>query len=421
VSSFTSKKEALAYLYSLQHFHPRGDLTFIKHLLKELGNPQDSLKLLHVTGTNGKGSTCYYLRALLEKAGQKTGLFVSPYVEQFNERIQIAGRNISDAGLIEAFTVVKDALKRIQKQDPAFSVTIFEFETAAAFWAFKKAGCTYAVIEVGIGGRHDSTNVIRPEVSCITTVGLDHEQLLGPHLSDIAREKSGIIKAKTPVVLGNIPRSVLKIFLTEADQKQSPVSLLGCDFSIKKEKSSLVYQAGDLHYEFKNRPLAEGYDIAVAVTAFKKLGLPVPKKAIEQAIDETKIPGRMQVVNKRPLVLADGAHNQQAMNNLLQVVRKKQKAQGSQVYVLLTMMKDKDLEQVLGLFKDEKITLTTLAYPRAAKLADFPARYQKLPYAPDFWQGYQSLAKKAGPHDIILVTGSFYLVGAFLNKWKEER
>lgn len=421
MSSLTSKKEALTYLYSLQHFHPRGDLTYIKRLLQELGDPQESLKLLHVTGTNGKGSTCYYLRALLEKAGQKTGLFVSPYVEEFNERIQIAGHNISDSGLIEAFTRVKDALTAIQEQDPAFSVTIFEFETAVAFWAFKKAGCTYAVIEVGIGGRHDSTNVITPAVSCITTVGLDHEQLLGPHLSDIAREKSGIIKEKRPAILGNIPHSVLNIFLAEADEKHSPVSLLGRDFAITKEAGGLVYQAGDLHYQFAERPLAEGYDIAVAVTAFRKLQLTLSENAVEQAIDDTKIPGRMEVVSEQPLVLADGAHNQQAMKNLLQVVRTKQRSLGGQVYVLLTMMKDKDLEQVLGLFKDEQITLTTLTYPRVARLADFPTRYQSFPYAPDFWQGYQSLAKKAGPHDIILVTGSFYLVGAFLNKWKEEQ
>jgi dihydrofolate synthase/folylpolyglutamate synthase len=420
VSKFTSKKEALTYLYGLQHFHPRGDLTYIKRLLRELGDPQDSLQLLHVTGTNGKGSTCYYLRALLEEAGQKTGLFVSPYVEQFNERIQIAGGNISDAGLLAAFSAVRAALEVIKKEDPAFSVTIFEFETAAAFWAFKKAGCSYAVIEVGIGGTHDSTNVITPAVSCITTVGLDHEQLLGPHLADIAQEKSGIIKHRRSVVLGNIPKSVLTIFLKKAERADSPVLLLGRDFSIKKEKEQLVYQKEGQSYSFADRPLAEGYDIAVAVTAFNQLRLGLSKPSVERAIDQTRIPGRVQVVNRAPLVIADGAHNQQAMRNLLQVVRNKQKQLGGQVYVLLTMMKDKDLRQVLDLFNEEKITLTTLAYPRVAKKADFPGKYQDLPYEPDFWQGYQRLVKKAGVHDIILVTGSFYLVGAFLNRLKGE-
>lgn len=167
--------------------------------------------------------------------------------------------------------------------------------------------------------------------------------------------------------------------------------------------------------------MAEGYDIAVALTAFAQLKLPLGRLAVQEAIDETKIPGRLQVIQKRPLVLADGAHNQQAMTNLLQVVRAKQRHLGGQVYVLLTMMKDKDLKQVLALFNDEKITLTTLAYPRVAKRTDFPAQYQALPYIPNFWQAFQSIAKKAGPHDIILVTGSFYLVGAFLNKWKEEQ
>lgn len=421
MSTFASKKEALTYLYSLQHFHPRGDLTYIRRLLQELGNPQASLQLLHVTGTNGKGSTCYYLRALLENAGRKTGLFVSPYVEQFNERIQIAGHNISDQGLCEAFTVVKDALTVVQKQDPSFSVTIFEFETAAAFWAFKRADCDYAVIEVGIGGTHDSTNVIWPLISCITTVGLDHEKLLGPHLSDIAREKSGIIKEKRPVVLGNIPHSVLPIFMKKAAQEKSPVYLLGRDFTIKKKGQQLVYQCDKVQYRFAGRPMAEGYDIAVALTAFAQLKLPLGRLAVQEAIDETKIPGRLQVIQKRPLVLADGAHNQQAMTNLLQVVRAKQRHLGGQVYVFLTMMKDKDLKQVLALFNDEKITLTTLPYPRVAKRTDFPAQYQALPYIPNFWQAFQSIAKKAGPHDIILVTGSFYLVGAFLNKWKEEQ
>ena len=191
---FTNVDQVINRIYSLPKLHPKNDLSYVKRILKQLNNPQDSVKTIHVTGTNGKGSTSYYLSNLLQKAGQKTGLFVSPYIYEFNERIQLNGKNISNRDLVEVANKIEAAIKELKKTDPDFSLVTFEYEVALAFQFFAQKKCDYAVIEVGIGGEHDKTNVITPEVSIITTIGLDHEKIIGPTLADIAKEKSGVVK-----------------------------------------------------------------------------------------------------------------------------------------------------------------------------------------------------------------------------------
>lgn len=388
-----NKKEAIAYLYQLPRLHDRNDLSYIKAALQALGNPQAKTPALHVTGTNGKGSTCYYLSALLKQAGQKTGLFVSPYVVDFNERIQINGEMISDQQLLTAFQAVKRAV------DPLpFELTTFEFETCMAFWTFWHEQCDYAGIEVGIGGQHDKTNVFTPQVSIITTIGMDHEQLIGPTLADIAREKSGIIKHGRPVVLGNVPEKVLPILLAKARDEAAPVLQLGHDFL---PSSSL------------KQPLVEQIDAACALAAFKLLHLQLTPAQQKAALQQTKIPGRFQILSKQPLIIADGAHNVQAMTNLLAAVRQKPHRR---LIAVLGMMKDKDLKQVLRLFQPEdQLYLTRIDYPRAAKQNDFPTWAQaRYPYFDDYRQALAAAKQSARADDIILITGSFYLVGAIL-------
>lgn len=227
---FTNVDQVINRIYSLPKLHPKNDLSYIKRILNQLNNPQDSVKTIHVTGTNGKGSTSYYLSNLLQKAGQKTGLFVSPYIYEFNERIQLNSKNISNRDLVEVANKIEAAIEELKKVDPNFSLVTFEYEVALAFQFFAQEKCNYAVIEVGIGGEHDKTNVITPEVSIITTIGLDHEKIIGPTLADIAKEKSGIIKPNKPVVLGNIPQDVLSILLNKAQAENSKSFLLGRDF-----------------------------------------------------------------------------------------------------------------------------------------------------------------------------------------------
>ena len=382
---FTNVDQVINRIYSLPKLHPKNDLSYVKRILKQLNNPQDSVKTIHVTGTNGKGSTSYYLSNLLQKAGQKTGLFVSPYIYEFNERIQLNGKNISNRDLVEVANKIEAAIKELKKTDPDFSLVTFEYEVALAFQFFAQKKCDYAVIEVGIGGEHDKTNVITPEVSIITTIGLDHEKIIGPTLADIAKEKSGIIKQNKPVVLGNIPQDVLDILLDKAQAEKSKSFLLGRDFKIKLSKTAIEYQDLENKYQFLKRPVVEAYDI----------------------------------VQTAPKIIVDGAHNLQAMTNLLHLIRKENQGQ---IYILLGMMKDKDLGPVTNLFEDEKVTLTRIDYPRAARLEDFPKEaQQKYNYEENFEVAYTNLKNKLKPHDILLVTGSFYLVGAVLNYCKRGK
>nr|WP_205882170.1 folylpolyglutamate synthase/dihydrofolate synthase family protein [Lactobacillus johnsonii] len=394
-------------------------MSYIRRILKQLNNPQDSVRAIHVTGTNGKGSTSYYLSNLLQKAGQKTGLFVSPYIYEFNERIQLNGKNISNNDLIKTANEIETAIEILKKDDPNFSLVTFEYEVALAFQFFAQENCDYAVIEVGIGGEHDKTNVIIPEVSVITTIGLDHEKIIGPTLKDIAEEKSGVIKSNKPVILGNVPQNVLEILLNKAQSENSKSFLLGRDFQIKIMPDVIEYQDSKNLYNFALRPLVEAYDIGVAVQAIQLLQLDLDRKKIEEAINETRIPGRYDVIQTSPEIIVDGAHNLQAMENLLNLVRKKKKGQ---IYVLLGMMKDKDLGPVTKLFKDEKVTLTRIDYPRAARLEDFPKEAQKeFEYKENFEEAYTSLKNKLQADDMLLVTGSFYLVGAVLNYCKRGK
>ncbi len=416
---FTNIDQVIKRIYSLPKLHPKNDLSYIRRILKQLNNPQDSVRAIHVTGTNGKGSTSYYLSNLLQKAGQKTGLFVSPYIYEFNERIQLNGKNISNNDLIKTANEIETTIEILKKDDPNFSLVTFEYEVALAFQFFAQENCDYAVIEVGIGGEHDKTNVIIPEVSVITTIGLDHEKIIGPTLKDIAEEKSGVIKSNKPVVLGNVPQNVLEILLNKAQSENSKSFLLGRDFQIKIIPDVIEYQDSKNLYNFALRPLVEAYDIGVAVQAIQLLQLDLDRKKIEEAINETRIPGRYDVIQTSPEIIVDGAHNLQAMENLLNLVRKKKKGQ---IYVLLGMMKDKDLGPVTKLFKDEKVTLTRIDYPRAARLEDFPKEAQKeFEYKENFEEAYTSLKNKLQADDMLLVTGSFYLVGAVLNYCKRGK
>lgn len=415
---FINAQEVISCLYSLPHLHPKNDLSFIKKILAKLGNPQDQVKTVHITGTNGKGSTSYYLATLLKKAGQKTGLFVSPYVYRFNERIQLNNQDISDQDLVKAANKVQVAFEEIQKEDNDFSLVTFEYEVAIAFVYFADQKCDYAVIEVGIGGEHDKTNVITPEASIITTIGLDHEQIIGPTIQDIAREKSGIIKRNRPVVLGNVPQEVLPILKQKAEKEQAPLFQLGRDFEVKLDEQ-IAYSDNEHELAFKLHPQVEGFDIAIAVRTFFLLDLPLTNEKVEQAIDQTVIPGRYQVLQTKPLIILDGAHNIQAMTNLLETVHQLAEKRQGHLHALVTMMKDKDLEQVFALFKqNDDVLLTTLDYPRVAKQNDFPIDVQRrYNYERDYQRGLTTLKNKMADNDILLVTGSFYLVSAILN-WK---
>ncbi|MDO4912130.1 MAG: folylpolyglutamate synthase/dihydrofolate synthase family protein [Lactobacillus sp.] len=395
--NFTDLDEFLNYLYALPRLHQRGDLSKIKQVLNLLGNPQNKMKTVHITGTNGKGSTAYYISNLLTKTGHQTGLFVSPYIRQFNERIQLNGQAISDHDLLTEVTKVEKVLAQIRQEEPDFQLVVFEYEVVLAFLYFYDQRVDYAVIEVGIGGEHDKTNVIIPELSVITTVAMDHEQIIGPTLADIAIEKSGIIKQKRPVIIGKMPASVKNILLKKAKGLEAPIFELGQDFQLLAE--------------FADKPLVEQYDVAMAIEATKLLKIALSEQQEVEIIRTTKIPGRYQVVQTDPLIVLDGGHNPQAIAALMTELRQKHP---SKIKVLLGMMKDKKIEQVLQVFSpQEEIYLTRIDYHRAAEKTDFPTELQSK-FDPDYWHAYSQLKASLKVDEILVVTGSFYLVSAIL-------
>lgn len=412
---FTNAQDVINSLYTLPKLHEKADLSYIKKVLSVLDNPQNNVKTIHVTGTNGKGSTSYYLSSLLQKAGQKTGLFVSPYVFEFNERIQFNGQNISNQDLVDCANQVEKALQVIRQADSTFSLVTFEYEVALAFVFFAQMKCDYAIIEVGIGGEHDKTNVIMPEVSVITTVGLDHEQIIGPSIQDIAREKSGVIKWQRPVVLGNVPEKVLSILMAKAQSEDAVVKLLGRDFKVDFAEK-MTFSDSKRTLKFAICPQVEGYDIAVSIQIFDLLGIALSDAEIQEAINNVIIPGRYQILQDKPLVVLDGAHNIQAMKSLLDYIHNQQLLRQGKVRILIMMMRDKDINPIFSLFKpSDQVELTTIDYPRAAKKADFPSWIKKKYHYNENWrEAFIRLQQVSESNDILLVTGSFYLIGEIL-------
>lgn len=418
--TFADVNLAVNYLHQLPRLHRKNDLTFVKRALAYFGNPQDRMKTIHVTGTNGKGSTSYYLANLLKTAGLKTGLFVSPFVIKFNERIQLNGEYITDFDLVNLINQVKLGVDQLQQQDHEFGLTEFEFLVVMAFLYFSEKKVQYAVIEAGIGARHDKTNVITPEVSLITSVGLDHEELIGPTIKDIAFEKSGIIKQGVPLVLGKIDREPLGVILDQADFLNAPVAQLGTAFHTKLSEKTfdLTIKSGQA-FTFLKRPEVETLDVGMAVQAFALLNIVLPKSAVEKTINETNIPGRYQILQEEPMVIVDGAHNIQAMTNLLSFLATLGR-DASEVHFIVTMMKDKDLWDVFKLLPKKETTLTTISYPRAAKRTDFEkAGIDFADYEADFTTAFKKVYNQSKKHDIIVITGSYYFVTDFLNFYND--
>ncbi|MBI5826362.1 MAG: hypothetical protein HZB22_01320 [Deltaproteobacteria bacterium] len=231
-----SRKEILGYLYGLEAHGIKPGLKRIRKLLRALGDPQKEFPSIHVAGTNGKGSTCAFLFSVLKEAGFSTGLYTSPHLERFNERIR------TSAGLISDRDVVRTALRvREAAEEAGQEASFFEFTTAMAFEYFRMRAIEVAVVETGMGGRWDATNVLSPLVSVITTVGLDHMEYLGDDIASIAREKAGIIKKGAPLITGVAKGTALKVLMAAAKEKRSRVRRLGKDFTFTRTPGSRLF------------------------------------------------------------------------------------------------------------------------------------------------------------------------------------
>lgn len=381
---FVEYRQALDWIHGLLRFGQKPGLERMNWVLEELDHPERRIPFIHVAGTNGKGSTCAFLTQMLSEAGYSVGTFTSPYLVDFRERIRYNGQMIPEADLLALVNEVKPLVERCEKETEYGSLTEFEVVTLIAILYFAKVVRPAVVVwETGLGGRLDSTNVVLPLVSVITNIGMDHTQVLGDKLEDIAREKAGIIKPGVPVVTGERRPELLAVFQDKAAQTRSTVYHLGKHFHAEQLEERLGEQQMEYTSIHRRRPSRyrltmngkhQTENAAVALMTIDVLrnfySYLLEEEEISRGLQQTRWPGRLEVVSPRPLVILDGAHNQEGMEVLAASLERLLPAE-SRLHVLFSGLGDKPLaqmaEKLLPLRKHiQSLNLATFDFPRAA-------------------------------------------------------
>lgn len=400
----------------------KADLTNTIRLCNTLGNPQHKFKSIHVAGTNGKGSTSHMLAAILQTAGYKTGLYTSPHLKDFRERIKVNGEMVSEEFVI-LFT--ERIRPRIEEIEPSF----FEITVAMAFEYFAQQEVDIAIIETGLGGRLDSTNVIVPELSIITNIGWDHMNLLGNSLEKIAAEKAGIIKETIPVVVGEVIPETISIFEETAYEKNAPLSIAERKRHITDwnwEKHELVVEVASEHqtdHKIYHLDLQGVYQtknlltVLEACSILQQKGWKLDNDAIQQGLKHTKkitgLHGRWEVIHTSPLVVMDVAHN---ADGIRQLVQQAELISHDQLHIIIGMVKDKDIDRVLSLLpKTANYYFTKAQIPRALPENELMEKAGKLKLKgdsfPDVNEALEFALQHTHPDDFIIICGSVFLVG----------
>jgi bifunctional protein folC len=423
----------LSWLATYRSSEPHFGLERMEAILALRGNPHLVCPVIHLAGTNGKGSTIAHLRSLLEVRGLRVGVFSSPYLVSFNEQIGINGVPISDKDLEDYLALYRDLLERNSSDQTLLGLTEFELITAMAFDYFAAEKPDVVIMEVGMGGRLDSTNVCQPILTAITTIGLDHVALLGPDVASIAREKAGIIKEKIPVLLGRIELEAQEVIVQEAHRLSAPVEVLGQDFLVCYQES--LADGEVFTYQSQNRSEVQlktgllglyqvdnaGLALALCDAFFQERGLSLlSQDEIIQAWSQVQWPGRLEIISTQPLIILDGAHNPHAVRPLIETLQERYAQLDKQV--LFTCIQTKAIEEMLDLWLElegSQLTLTTFEDPRAysAKETQEIALQKGLPHQE--WKLFLTnyLEKESQQSDLLLVTGSLYFlaqVRAFL-------
>ncbi|MFY8004789.1 MAG: bifunctional folylpolyglutamate synthase/dihydrofolate synthase [Chitinophagaceae bacterium] len=420
--------ETLAFLYTqLPMFSRIGGAAYkasldnIIKLCNKLGNPQNKFKSVHVAGTNGKGSTSHMLAAILQTAGYKTGLYTSPHLFDFRERIKVNGNVCEEAFVVNFVEKIQPVIKEIQ---PSF----FEITVAMAFQYFAEQEVAIAIIEVGMGGRLDSTNIIQPEISIITNISYDHMQFLGDTLPKIAQEKAGIIKEKTPVVISYKQPEVATVFTSIATEKQAPIHFAEAIFKVigssfignqqaitVKDVEKNIEQAWVLdlagNYQQYNLP-----GVLTAIQLLNKKGFSISHEQLTEGLKQVKkltgFYGRWELLQEKPTVIADVAHNEAGINQLINQLAK---TNYNRLHWIIGMVKDKDVNKVLQLLPKQATYYFTQAQIERA----LPANELKAVAAINGLEGtdfshvndaLKMALSNAQTNDLILVSGSFFIV-----------
>ncbi|ACX51458.1 FolC bifunctional protein [Ammonifex degensii KC4] len=417
-------REALAYIQQVAAVGIKPGLERIEALLERLGNPHRRLRFLHVGGTNGKGSVTAFLSSILRAAGYRVGTFTSPHLRSYLERFRLNGRPIREREFVWLVNELYPHLEALRQE--GIRLTEFEIHTALAFLLFARARVEVAVVEVGLGGRWDATNVVLPELAVITNVAVDHTDYLGSDITSIAREKAGIIKAGVPVVTGATGEA-LRVVEEVAREKGAPLYVQGRDFSFREKANDLTGQVIEVEgWWGKTPPLRlnllgrhQQSNAALAVAAARLLeerGWQIDKGAIKVGLYRTRWPGRLEIVFSQPTLILDGAHNP-AGTAALREALDYYFPRGRRLLVL-GMCDDKAREEMVKIIVPgaSLVVVTRPPGPRSEdwrRVADWARSLCPQVYLVEEPQEALGQAlRQARPEDLVVVTGSLYLVGA---------
>jgi len=396
-------------------------------ILEALGNPERELKSIHIAGTNGKGSTAAMVTAFAKAHGLRVGTFTSPHMDSIRERIQLDGVPLGEEPFWQAASVIREVESRLLEEWGAFNY--FEILTAMMFVVFQREAVDLAIIEVGIGGLLDNTNVGHPLVSVITTIGLDHQDLLGSTLEEITAQKAGIIKAGQQVVVGPVTRECMDVIREIASEKGATVQAFGEDFSLVEDS----YQDTVLTISLKQLALNGAFqkeNATVAIRAFRSwmdaTGRSVQPEFIDSALRVVSWPGRMEVLQETPLVIIDGAHNLPAIERLVQNMTAHV---GKKQTLLFSALTRKDSQQMLVRLQealpDVNIILTSFHPSRGLSIArsDVEAYLDspKMSYEESFEDVIDRFASSTDDESELWVTGSLYFIAEVRHWWKNRK
>lgn len=441
-------RETLEYIEEISSYGSLLGLDNIRELCRRMGNPQDSLRFVHIAGTNGKGSALAYISTILKSAGMKVGRYISPTIFEYRECIQVNGRSITKDALCEGMTYIKEICQQMVA-DGGTHPTRFEIETALAFWYFVKKECDIVVLETGMGGETDATNLITTtEVAVLTSIAMDHMQFLGDTLPQITRQKAGIIKSGGDVVALEQVDEAAKVIQEVASQKGCKLifskdeDIKNVRYGIEKQRFDLKVVLEDTELEglngadkqaekknevWKNLEihLAGQYQIqnaavaVKAVLALRERGFAITEKAIRKGLAETEWEGRFSVIAKKPLFVVDGAHNEDAAQKLAQSIEFYFK--DKRIIYILGILKDKEYKKIIDLthrFADQIITITPPNNPRGMHAYDLAKEVAKVhpnvTAVDSLEEAVEMSYLLAGKDDVILAFGSLSYLGQLI-------
>jgi len=383
-------------------------------LMEQLENPHTKIKTIHVAGTNGKGSSSHMLASILQASGYKTGLFTSPHLKSFTERVRIDGKEISESAVIDFIAKIEEV---VDEMKPSF----FEITFAMAMQHFYEQNVDYAVIEVGLGGRLDSTNVVSPEICLITNISADHTQLLGSEIAGIAEEKSGIIKPGVPVIISEYQSSVAQVFIEKAEEVSSELMFADNTLSIEEAVDSRIniIEGDKIIYEGLKLDLKGPYqkrNVLGVLATIEKLNIGISENSIrsgiENVIENTGLKGRWQIVENEPLTILDTGHNKSGVQVNIEELGK---IKHQDLHIVWGMVDDKDVVEILELLpKQADYYFVKADVPRAMSVEILIESAGSVGLRgeifPSVMAGYRAAQNSAAKDDLIFVGGSTFVV-----------